>query len=356
MTATSHPSFPTIPDLVDAARSALPADVREWIEGGTSGEQTLAANRAAFDRWHFVRGVLTAAGPVDLGTDIFGVRAAMPVFVSPFGSDGVMHPDRYLGVARALAATGNTSIVSETSTDSLEDIAAACEGRQGLVQVTLLGGEDHLVHYAERAAAAGFRGLCLTDSPAIHWRERMRRSGIDLRAFSGVGNQAAGAPNPGALRDDPAYPPWDWDRLASVGARLPLPWVFKGILSADQARAALDAGASGIYVSNFGGRNLDGLPPTIDVLAEVVEAVDGAAPVLVDSGFRRATDVAKALALGADAVGVGRLGAWGLAAGGEEGVRALLDLLHGELAAVVGALGVARPSELGPQHLRRVPD
>jgi isopentenyl diphosphate isomerase/L-lactate dehydrogenase-like FMN-dependent dehydrogenase len=354
VSATS--SFATLSDVIEVARSKLSPAVWDWIEGGTSGEQSLVANRSVFDQWFFAPDVLSGAAPVDLTTDILGIRASMPVFVSPFGSDGAIHPDRYLGVARALAATANTSIVSETSTDSLEAIAEACAGWQGLVQVTLLGPDEHVLHFHDRAAAAGFRGLCFTSSPVPMWRERSRRweAELELGRFSGVGNQAAGAANPGELQRDPSQPRWTWDRVAALSDQLTLPWIFKGVKSAHDAQQAIVAGASGVYVSNFGGRKLDGMLPTLEVLADVVEAVEGRVPVYIDSGFRRGTDIAKALALGATAVGVGRLAAWGLAAGGEQGVRVVLELLRAELTSVIGTLGVSTPAALEPRHVRRL--
>ena len=351
------PIYPTLPDVIEGARASLSPAVWDWIEGGTSGEQSLVANRAMFERWFFAPDVMTGAPPVDLTTDFFGVRTAMPIFAAPFGSDGRMHPERYLGVARALAETDNTSIVSETSTDSFVAIAAAMDGMQGMVQKTLLGSDDHVLDFAERVAAAGFRALCFTDSPAEHWRERIHRwsDELELQKFSGIGNRAAGIANPGDLKRDPSQPRWNWDRLTAIADRLPLPWIYKGVNSAHVARLALEAGASGVYVSNFGGRNVDGMLPTLDVLPEVVTEVDGRVPVLIDSGFRRGTDVVKALALGATAVGFGRLTAFSLAAGGEPAVRQTLELLHAEITAVVGALGVSRPSELSPRHVRRLP-
>lgn len=122
----------------------------------------------------------------------------MPVFIAPFGGDGIIHPDRYLGVARALAETGNTCIVSETSTDSMEDIADACGGMQGMLVLSLLGPDEHIIAAADRAAAAGYRGLCRIDSPVAAWRERIRRwsDKLDLPRYSGTGNQSTGMPSP----------------------------------------------------------------------------------------------------------------------------------------------------------------
>jgi isopentenyl diphosphate isomerase/L-lactate dehydrogenase-like FMN-dependent dehydrogenase len=349
-------TFPTLPDMVEAARSNLSTAVWNWIEGGASGEQSLDANRAQFDRVFFAPEMLNGAGPVDLSSDFFGLKTALPIFAAPFGSDGQIHSDRYLGVARALGATGNTGIVSETSTDSLEAIAEAFDGQQGMLQVGLHGPDEHVLTYAERAAAAGFRGLCFTGQSATKWRERIRRWGddLDLKKHSGIGNQSTGMANPGQLLMDPNQPKWTWERLARISEQLPLPWVLKGVVTAEEARRALDAGASGIYVSTFGGRNVDGMIPTLEALPAVVAEVDGRVPVLVDSGFRRGTDVAKALALGATAVGFGRLTAFGLAADGESGVRQMVELLEGELISVLGSLGVSRPAELAARHVVRL--
>src|SRR5690606_24083731 len=131
-------SFSTLPELIDAAKESLPEPVWNWIAGGTSGEHSLVANQRAISDWYFHPENLTGAPPVDLTTEKFGLTTSLPVFVAPFGGDGSIHPERYLGVARALAATGNTSIVSETSTDSMEDVASALDGMQGMLQLSLL--------------------------------------------------------------------------------------------------------------------------------------------------------------------------------------------------------------------------
>jgi 4-hydroxymandelate oxidase len=273
----------------------------------------------------------------------------MPVFVSPFAYDLAIHPDGYRAVAEAVETAGVTSILSESTSTSLEEIAPGFGSQRGFVQISLIGADDrHALRYIERIAAAGYRGVCLTDIPSRFWRERLLESGASLNADWGMGNYGEGLADPGVHRAHAAFETerWDWGRFERFVARLELPWMLKGVLTRHDARRAVDLGAAAVYVSNFGARNLDGMPPTIGRLAEIVDEVDGRVPVIVDSGFRRGTDVAKALALGASAVGVGRLAAVALAAGGMQAVLAMLELLREELAAAVGVLGASDLSGL----------
>ena len=334
--------YPTIGALLDAATERLEPALRDYIAGGASGERTLADNVAAYRCWRFRPRMLTGITPPDLSTTLFGAPLAMPVFTAPFGYDEALHPDGHTGVARAAAAHGALHIAPEGSSRPLEEIATA--GAAEILQLTLVGPDSHVLGLMERAAAAGFRAVCFTDGPMRAWRERMRSARLDLMPTYGMGNYGPGGADVDVLRELVAFtkPRWNWDRLRGIAARAPLPWLLKGVLTGDEARRAIDAGASGVYVSNYGGRDVDALPATLDQLPEVVDAVDGAVPVLLDGGVRRATDIAIALALGADAVGVGRLAAWSLAADGEAGVGALLELLAGELTAIVGGLGCDR--------------
>ncbi|HEY3505933.1 MAG TPA: alpha-hydroxy acid oxidase [Actinocatenispora sp.] len=349
-------SYPTIGTLVAAAEQRLDPALRDYVAGGASGERTLADNVAAFGAWRFRGRMLAGIGRPDLSTTLLGAPLALPVFTSPFGYDEALHPDGHTGVARAAARHGVLHVAPEGSSRPIEEIAAA--GAAGMLQLTLVGPDSHVLGLIERAAAAGYRAVCFTDAPMRAWRERMRAARLDLMPEYGLGNYGDGRADLAVLRELVAFtePRWDWDRLRTVAARSPLPWLLKGVLTAEEARRAVDAGAAGVYVSNYGGRDVDGLPATLDALPEVADAVGGAVPVLFDGGVRRGTDIAVALALGASAVGVGRLAAWALAADGEDGVSALLDLLAGELAAVVGGLGYDRIDALGRDLVRPARD
>jgi isopentenyl diphosphate isomerase/L-lactate dehydrogenase-like FMN-dependent dehydrogenase len=340
--------FATIREVLACAQETIPADVWNYIEGGTSGEESLQINRAAFSRWGFRPRMLAGISRPDPSTSLLGLRLSMPVFISPFGNDGFIRPDGHLAVAEAVAAAGITNIVPEGASHSLEDIAERCGGRQGMVQMTLVGPDSHVLGMTERAAAAGYRAVCFTDAPVRAWRERLREARLDLMEQYGMANYGPGKADVAVLRELIAFtePRWDWDRLAGLAARCPLPWFLKGILTPEDAQRAIDAGASGLYVSNYGGRELDGLPASLDQLPAIVDVAAGRIPVIMDSGIRRGTDVVKALALGASAVGIGRLAAFGLAADGAAGVRRVCELLKAEMETALGRLGCDQVAQL----------
>jgi len=353
----SGAQFATIREIIEAARRRLAPEIWNYIAGGASGEETLRANRRAFRRWTFDGRMLAGINRPDLRTRTFDRDLTAPVFVSPFGHDAAIRPPGHLAVGRAVARCGITNVVPEASTDSLESIAATCDGQHGMFQLTLVGPDSHVLGLAQRAREAGYAALCFTDGPMRAWRERLRESRLDLMSSYGMGNYGPGGADVNVLRELVAFtePRWDWSRLERIAAACPLPWVLKGVLTAFDAKRAVDAGASGIYVSNYGGRDVDGLPATLDRLQEVVDAVDGAVPVMFDGGVRHGTDVVKALAMGADLVGIGRLAALGLAADGESGVVRVIELLTAEMEAVVGGLGYDRVAQLGRECLRREP-
>lgn len=349
--------FSTLGSVLAEARLNVSPRIWDFIEGGSSAERGLLLNRAAFDEYLFEPDMLTGLSYPRTQSTLLGIPMSMPVFVSPFGFDKAIHPAGYPAVARAVADAGITSIVSESSSDSLTELAPHFSGQQGLVQLALSSDEEHMLGFEERAAAAGYRGLCLTDSTTGAWRERTRESGRGLHEHFGMGNYGEGRGSVEKLREWMAFttPRWDWQRLEGLASQLTLPWIFKGVISTEIAKRAVDAGAAGIYVSSYGGRNLDGTVPSLMRLASIVEAVDGRVPVLLDSGVRHGTDIAKALALGASAVGIGRLAAFGLAAGSLDepasGVASVLHLLRGELESVMGSLGCEAIGDLQPHHL-----
>jgi isopentenyl diphosphate isomerase/L-lactate dehydrogenase-like FMN-dependent dehydrogenase len=354
---TDRERFATIREVLARAKESVPADVWNYIEGGTSGEESLALNRAAFARWGFRPKMLAGISKPDLTTTLLGIPLSMPLFISPFGNDGFIRADGHLAVAQAVAAAGVTNIVPEGATHSLEEVAEHCGGRQGMVQMTLVGPDSHVLGLAERAAAAGYRAVCFTDAPVRAWRERLRERRLDLLATYGMANYGPGKADVAVLGELVAFtePRWDWSRLEHVARSCPLPWFLKGVLTPEDAKRALDAGAAGIYVSNYGGRELDGLPATLDQLPAIVEVAAGQVPVILDSGIRRGTDVVKAIALGASAVGIGRLAAFGLAADGTDGVRRVVELLKAEMETVVGRIGADRVEKIGRDCLMPVP-
>ncbi|WP_022881494.1 alpha-hydroxy acid oxidase [Gryllotalpicola ginsengisoli] len=355
MAVTRH--LPTVRSVIAEAKANLSPRLLDYVEGGSSGESSLAANRAAFGLWSFDPDMLTGLSRPRLGIELLGMTLRMPVFASPFGYDKALHPAGYAAVARAIGEAGITGIVSESSSDSLVELAPEFAGQQGGVQVALVAEDEHVLGFEERAAAAGYRFLCFTDAPTRAWRERMRENGLDLNRYYGQGNYGPGGASRHALDElmNFTQPRWDWKRLETLAAKMTLPWVLKGVVSARDARRAVDAGAAGIYMSAYGGRNLDGMIAPLRRLEEVRAEVGPDVPILIDSGFRHGTDIAKALALGATAVGVGRLMAFGLAAGSHEdpslGARTILQHLHDELESVMGSLGCETVEQIDRHHV-----
>jgi 4-hydroxymandelate oxidase len=267
------------------------------------------------------------------GTEILGIPLALPILTAPFGGDGMYAADGHLAVARANAACGTISIVPEVGTFSFEEVAAAVPSAARIAQLYPYESFDHM---AKRIRAAGYAALCVTvDGGVMGSRERNRvnRFSPDPAVFSGnvAGDGTPSVAETYGLMVTEETPAWDWDRLAEAAARHGLPWIAKGILTREAAQAALAAGAAAVLVSNHGGRQVDPAPASLDVLPEVAGAVAGRVPVLLDSGVRTGADVFLALALGADAVVIGRLAAYGLAAAGEAGVRRVIELLAEEL-------------------------
>lgn len=349
--------LPTVRAVLAEAAQNLSPRLLDYVEGGASGERSLELNRDAFDDWVFDPDMLTGLSRPTPASTLLGIPMRMPVFAAPFGYDRALHPAGYAAVAAAVGEAGITSVVSESSSDSLVDLAPGFDGQQGGVQVALVADDEHVLGFDRRAADAGYRFLCLTDSPTRAWRERMRENGLDLSRYYGQGNYGEGGADRAALQElmDFTKPRWDWRRLERVSAKLTLPWVLKGVVSPRDARRAIDAGAAGIYMSAYGGRNLDGTVPPLRRLAEVRAEIGPDVPVMIDSGFRHGTEIVKALALGATAVGVGRLMAFGLAAGSHEdpslGVRSILQHLYGEIESIMGSLGCETIDRIGRHHV-----
>jgi isopentenyl diphosphate isomerase/L-lactate dehydrogenase-like FMN-dependent dehydrogenase len=328
-----------------------------YLAGGSGDEWTLRENRAAFERWTFRPRVLCDVSEVSTATTVLGTPIALPVVVAPVAYQQLYHPDGECATARGAAAAGAGMAVSTFSTRSHEEITAAAPGLMQWCQLYVFQDRGVTREHLAGAAAAGCSAVVLTvDTPRLSQRERDLRVGFEIPpdlplpyARATIGSTAQNPADQFALLD--ASVSWrDLEWIASEGR---LPVVLKGVVTEEDARIAVEHGAAAIVVSNHGGRQLDGVPATLDALPEVAEAVAGRVEVYLDGGIRRGTDVAKALAVGARAVLAGRAPIFGLAAAGEDGVHHVLELLREELALALSLLGCTSPEELTRAHVQR---
>jgi 4-hydroxymandelate oxidase len=353
--ARPHPrdsEFPTLADIHAAALRRLPRDAATYLESGAGTEQTLRANREAFSRWVIRPRPMSGVSDPKVNTEFLGIPLSVPVLTAPFGGDALFAPDGQQAVARANAAAGIASIVPEVGSFSYEQVAAAAPGAARIAQ---LHPYDSFDAVAARVKSAGYQALCVTvDCPIVGFRTRNRAARLRLDPVIWSGNVTDdGSPNVASTFAARVAPPWTWDQLAEATARHGLPWIAKGILSAEAAEAAIGAGAAAVLVSNHGGRQVDPAPASLDMLPEVAAQVGGRVPVLLDSGVRTGADVFLALALGASAVVIGRLAAYGLAAAGERGVRRTIELLTEELHILMTLAGVPDIASLTPDTVAR---
>ena len=339
-------------DIEHEARARLAEPVYDYFAGGANDERTLVRNEAAWGERRLRPRQLVDVGHVDTTSRILGHDLAMPVLTAPCAFNVLAHPDGEIGVARATAGAGVAQVLSMQATSTLEDVAASGAGMRWL-QLAVLRDRGITRALVERAEGAGYTAICVTvDVPVLGRRERDVRNGFRLPDGIEMVNLSPYVPA-GLAEADPQTalarfvnslfdPSLTWEAVDWLCSQTRLPVLVKGILSADDARRALDHGAAGVMVSNHGGRQLDGVPSTCEALPEVVAAVDGRVPVTVDGGIRRGTDVIRAIALGATAVLIGRPYLWALAVGGETGVRDMLELLESEIRTAMALLG--RPS------------
>jgi isopentenyl diphosphate isomerase/L-lactate dehydrogenase-like FMN-dependent dehydrogenase len=341
----SDGEFLALEEIHATALKHLPHDAATYLESGAGTELTLRANREAFSRWVIRPRPMSGVTDPKANTEILGIPLSVPVLTAPFGGDALFAPDGQLAVARANAACGIASIVPEVGSFSYEQVAAAAPAAARIAQ---LHPYDSFDAVAARVKAAGYEALCVTvDCPVVGFRARNRMARFRPDPAIWSGNVVHdGSPNIASTFGARVVPPWTWDNLAEATARHGMPWIAKGILTTEAAEAALTAGASAILVSNHGGRQVDPSPASLDVLPEIVAAVSGQVPVLLDSGVRTGADVFLALALGASAVVIGRLAAYGLAAAGEHGVRRTIELLTQELRILMTLAGIPDVSSL----------
>lgn len=369
-----QPDLPMTADgLEAAARDALTAEAFSYVAGGASTERTIAANRAAFARRRIVPRMLRGITQRDLSTTVLGTSMSAPVVTAPIGALGLVHPDADLAVTRAAAALGLTSVLSTVSSATLEDVAAAAPDSGRWFQLYWPRDPELAESLVRRAEAAGYRAIVLTaDTWALAWRPRDLQLGhLPFLHGTGLANYLSDPVFRAGLTAPPeesaqtmqmavrrfvdlfGNPMLSWGDLALLRQWTRLPVLVKGICHPDDARAALDHGAEALVVSNHGGRQVDGARAALDCLPGVVAAVDGRAPVLLDSGIRCGADVLIALALGAQAVLLGRPWVYGLGLAGRRGVEHVLRVFLGDLDLTLALAGYARPAELGAHSVVR---
>lgn len=366
------PKLPmTFADWEAKAQSAMPPSVYSYVAGGAGDERTQRVNRTAFDNWGLVPRMFRATRERDLSVDLFGLSLPAPVFMAPIGVIGICAQDGHgdLATARAAARTGVPMVVSTLTEDPLEDVAAEFGETPGFFQLYTPTDRELAASLVQRAEAAGYKGIIVTlDTWVPGWRPRdlstsnfPQLRGRCLANYTSDPVFRAGLAQPPEENPQGAVLKWvslfgnplTWEDLPWLRSLTKLPVILKGICHADDARRAKDEGVDGIYCSNHGGRQANGGLPAIDCLPGVVEAADGL-PVLFDSGIRSGSDIVKALALGATAVGIGRPYAYGLALGGVDGVVHVLRSLLAEADLTMAVDGYPTLADLTPDTLRRV--
>jgi isopentenyl diphosphate isomerase/L-lactate dehydrogenase-like FMN-dependent dehydrogenase len=284
----------------------------------------------------------------------------MPILVAPVAYQRLADEEGESATARAAAAAGTVMCLSTLATAGPSEVAAAAPGGRRWFQLYCFKDEAVTKALVDEAVDSGFEAIVVTvDAPRGGRRERDLRTGFKIPEGLGVPSVQAALGSERAITIEETFallnPALGWGDLERLAAGCGVPVLVKGVLTAEDAALAVEHGAAGVVVSNHGGRQLDCVPASADALSEVVDAVEGRGAVLVDGGIRRGTDVAIALALGADAVLVGRPALWGLAVGGEDGVRRVFELLRAELELTLVLCGCASPAELNRGHVRRAP-
>lgn len=367
------PSIPlAVADLEDGAREAMDERGRSYVYAGAGSEDTMRENLAGFRRWRIVPRMLRDVAARDLSTTILGTEMPAPVMLAPIGVQSVVHPEGERASAAAAAAVGLPFIASTASNTTMEEIAEASDAGSRWFQLYLPNDEGIAASLVSRAEAAGYSAIVLTvDTFIPGWKPRDLQQAW-LPMLEGIGNAN--------FLQDPVFreglekspeedmgaavghflgvyvnPSVTWDRLEWLRGQTSLPIVLKGILHPEDAREALARGVEAIVVSNHGGRQIDGAIASIDALPPIADAVGDDLTLLLDSGIRGGADVFKALALGADAVLLGRPYLWGLALEGQAGVETVLKMVLAELDLTMALSGKTAVGDLGPADLVRQP-
>jgi glycolate oxidase len=331
--------FENLHEIVRKARQNLDQNEWDYIVGATESETTLRRNRLALDSIAFRPRVLRDVSRVDATTTVLGRKLRLPVMLAPVGALESFDESAAAGVAHAAQEFGVAHMLSSVSKPGLEGVAKAAPAALRIFQLYVRGDDSFVEDHVARAVANGYAAFCLTvDTAHYSRRERdlaKRHQTRGRRNVTGREHQAS----------------LDWRTVKLIKSKFDIPLALKGIATAEDAKIALDHGVDWIYVSNHGGRQLDHGRGSIEVLPEVVEAVGGRAKIMIDGAFYRGTDVVKAIAAGADLVGLGRMQCYGLAAAGEAGVIRMLELLEDEVQRCLGLLGVTTLAALDTSYL-----
>jgi len=372
----------SIADLRRVAKRRLPRVMFDYMDGGAEDEVALYGNCAAFDAWRLIPRVLVDVAEVELGTEIMGQKSELPLVIAPTGMSRLFHYRGEMAVAPAAARAGLIYSLSSMSSFDIEAVGAATSGPKWF-QIYVWKDREVIREFIQRCREAGYHALCLTvDVPAFGKRERDLRNGMVIPPRL----------TPGSLLDITLHPHWwwklitnkpmtlanvvgkaeqglndvttltqyaidqldqsvTWDDMAWMIEEWGGPFAIKGVACAEDAVRAVETGATGIIISNHGGRQLDQAPAPIEVLPEVVDAVGGRADVILDGGVRRGSDVIKALALGAKACMIGRGYLYGLGAGGEAGVDRALELFRDEITRTLKLVGCTSVAKLTPDYV-----
>nr|XP_015901714.2 peroxisomal (S)-2-hydroxyacid oxidase GLO4-like isoform X1 [Ziziphus jujuba var. spinosa] len=347
-----------VKEFQELAKNVLPKMYYDFYTGGAEDQYTLKQNVEAFQRITIRPRILLDVSRIDMSTTVLGYKISAPIMVAPTGMHQFAHPEGEVATARAAAACNTIMVLSYSSNCSVEEVASSCNAVR-FFQLYVFKRRDISAQIVQRAEKSGFKAIVLTvDTPRLGRREADIKNKMvvpRLKNFEGLSSIAVDS-NGGSALESYANETLDsslrWEDIGWLRSITSLPILIKGVLTHEDARMAVEAGVSGIVVSNHGARQLDYTPATISVLEEVVHAVEGKVPVLFDGGVRRGTDVFKALALGAQAVLVGRPVIYGLAAKGEYGVRRVLEMLKYELELTMALSGCPQLQDITRDHVR----
>jgi len=338
---TDMPDFATLEPIIQAARKRLDQGTWDYLVGGAESETTLRRNRAAFDRIAFRPRVLVDVSKVDASTTFLGHGLRIPVLTAPIGSLQLFTPEGGAAAAQVTSDFGVVPVISSNTEPDLEVTAAAGSGPK-IYQLYVRGDMPFIKELLARVKAAGYVALVLTVDTAVGSRRERPMISTGFATPSRSYRSSAQMSYQAQLT---------WESMEEIRAMAGLPFMLKGIQTAEDALIAVEHGVDVIWVSNHGGRQMDHGLGSMTTLPEIVSAVNGRARIIVDGGVHRGTDVLKAIAMGADAVAIGRLQAWGLAAGGLDGLRRVLEILEAEIVVAMGLIGVTSMSQLGPKYV-----